>query len=143
MVVPIVEKSLPLRIERPFYLNAFSTHNTLIIRALTDYAESEQVDVAFRPVSALKLSQTLNYLVVRRPTSDDLVTVSRDFGALATRYKDDRVFVIEGGPTVGYVLAGSMFLAVGQMPDGETSPHLWATRYPSEPAYPGPFYRFT
>lgn len=143
MTMPIVEKALPIGIDRTFYLTDFSTHNTLILRSLKDGARREQIDIAFRPISALKLSQTLEFLAVRYPDEAELDAVTRDVGPRAMSFRGQKVFMVEGGHAVGYIVAMSMYMAVGSLPGVHRSPLLPDMDHFPDPGSSVPRFRFS
>lgn len=139
-MVTILERSLPLIVERPFYVNQWATHNSLVLRS-PNMGPAEQIDVMFRPVSALKLPQSLPFLHVRKPDSSDLETISLDFPGINVA-EGFRAFMLQGPGFLGYVVANNLLLAMGSLDGSEWSPLLHDVSKTRTSSPQGPFYRF-
>lgn len=93
------------RSERRFSVWAYAlSHSQLLLRARTTAREGgrqSRIDILFQPVEAMKTRMDYDGLVLRCATTEERERILRD----TDRAADRRVFIIESGDTVDYVVA--------------------------------------
>ncbi len=71
----------------------------------------ERIDLLFKGVAAVKLTREVSTLLVRGAQEDELDWVVRDCGLTSLVQNGSKAYIIEGGASLGYVVALSMFVA--------------------------------
>jgi hypothetical protein len=105
------DERLPIFFDREFSVNSLvETHRQLLLRSPMGDSHQDRVDVLFKVVSAVKLSFALKALKIRAATSGELAAVESDCGVETLSLSGTRVYMIEGGHSIGYVVATAAFM---------------------------------
>lgn len=118
-------RSLPLKVDRKFIISHFvASHSCLILRSMKRNEDDVRIDLLFAGVGGLKLCRRLPTLAVRHATDRETEEVERDMDLRLTGPPFFNLYMIEGGPSPGYVVASGMWMSTDREPDTSPSPLL-------------------
>ena len=78
----------------------------LLLRSVKSAEDTTRIDVLLKSVTAMKLPQSFGTLLVRDPSAEEDAQIRASLGTLANAKQ--QVFVVEGGPFTGWVLASAV-----------------------------------
>ena len=122
------------RSERRFSLWAYTvSHGQLLLRSPqgTDPLRDTTIDVLFKPVTAMKVPGQFSGLAIRCATEEETSLAEQDVPAGIGR--DERVLVLEGDGTLGYVICMGVGWHEGVLEP--TQPSFFADHAPDAPAW--------
>jgi len=126
-VTPTFEdRALPVSFDRAFYLNRFvATHRSLLLRSPKGDSDADRIDILFKGVVAVKFLSELQKLTIRVASKKERASIERDCGVGMHTGDDLNVFILDGGPRPGYIVALSMFASRDQRHGANPSPLLF------------------
>lgn len=99
--------------DRRFQLwRAVVGHSQLLLRSNTSEMETTRVDFLFKPVRAMKVLAIFEGVRVREARPPEQAEVVKDIGSALSN--GEKIFVLESGSFVGYVVASVMKVAEDQ-----------------------------
>lgn len=118
-------QELPLRIDRIFILSRLvMSHAGMILRSPKRNEHDIRIDILFAGTCAVKLRRRLPTLAVRHPTDREIRDVEHDMGLKIVGPASLNLYMIEGGPSLGYVVASGMWMSTDREADTDPSPLL-------------------
>jgi hypothetical protein len=98
-----------------------TTHRQLLLRSPMSDQHEDRIDVLFKAVVAIRLNVDLAALEIREATPEEFVQIEADCGPELLSRSGNYPFMVAGGPSVGYVVAGSAWLLRDREPAANPS----------------------